>query len=411
MQSNFKKLHMSTISAINEVPVLDIDPYDIDVLSDPYGYHQALRDTAPVVYIKAHDVYAVGRYAECKTVMSDWPRFCHAGGAGIQDIRKPGDFRIPSKLVETDPPEHTPVRAAVLKVLSPLVIRRFKEGFIEKAERHVDRLLEMREFDGVAHCTEPFVLEAFSQSVGLQLPREETLAIGDMRFNQSGPKNALYFAAMEKAAPYLEWFESSVQREAVLPGSLADLLFKAEDEGALEEGIATNVMRSIVGGGTDSTIAGIGFTLHQLARHPAQWDKVRAEPIKVKAAFEEGIRHESPFQVTFRTTVGEVELSGMRLAPDMKIGAFIGAGNRDPRFWDRPEEFDIDRPNLPGTHIALGAGIHTCLGQMIARAESEALIGALVRRVRSVELTGPVTYRPINQMRTLKTMPLRVVPA
>ncbi|MDB5857590.1 MAG: Cytochrome family protein, partial [Ramlibacter sp.] len=152
-------------------------------------------------------------------------------------------------------------------------------------------------------------------------------------------------------------------------------------------------------------------TLHQLALHPKQWVKVRAEPAKVKAAFEEGIRHEAPFQVTFRTTVGEVELSGVKLEPDMKIGAFIGAGNRDPRFWERPDEFDIDRPALPGTHLALGVGIHTCLGQMIARAESEALVGALARRVKSIELAGPVTYRPINQMRTINTMPVRIVPA
>jgi cytochrome P450 len=247
--------------------------------------------------------------------------------------------------------------------------------------------------------------------MGVELPREETLTIGDMRFNQSGPKNKLYFDAMEKAAPYLAWYENSVRRDAVLPGSLAELLFKAEDEGLLEAGIATNVMRSIVGGGTDSTISGIGFTLHQLALHPKQWDKVRADPAKVKAAFEEGIRHEAPFQVTFRTTVGEVELSGLQLAPDMKIGAFIGAGNRDPRFWERPDEFDIDRPALAGTHLALGSGIHTCLGQMIARAESEAIVGALARRVKSVELTGPVSYRPINQMRTIATLPVRITPA
>lgn len=402
---------MTATLDLHDVPVLDIDPYDVDVLRDPYGYHEALRETAPVVYIKAHDVYAVGRYAEARTVMSDWERFCHAGGVGIQDIRKPGEFRIPSMLVEADPPEHTPVRAAVLKVLSPIVIRRFKDQFVAKAERHVERLLDLREFDAVEFCTEAYVLDAFSEAVGVQMPREETMAIGDMRFNQSGPKNALYHAAMERAKPYMAWFDASVQRDAVLPGSLAELLFKAEDAGALEAGAATNVMRSVVGGGTDSTIAGIGFTVHQLARHPAQWDKVRADPAKVKTAFEEAIRHEAPFQVTYRTTVGEVELSGLRLAPDMKIGAFIGAGNRDPRFWDRPDEFDIDRANLAGNHLALGVGIHSCLGQMIARAESEALVGALARRVKTLELTAPATYRPINQMRTIDKMPLRITPA
>ena len=303
------------------------------------------------------------------------------------------------------------MRAVVTKVLSPIVIRRFKEGFAQKAEELVDRLIDLREFDGVEHCVEAFVLQAFPAAVGVVLPRKETLIIGEMRFNQSGPKNALYHSAMAKAQPYLEWFERTVQRDAVLAGSIAEMLFKAEDEGELEEGVASNIVRSFVGGGTDSTIAGMGFTLHQLSLHPQQWDKVHADPSKVKAAFEEGIRHESPFQVTYRTTTGPTQLSGIRLGGDMKVGVFLGAVNRDPRHWDRPDEFDIDRPQLAGNHLAMGTGIHACIGQMIARGESEALLAAMARRIRSITPTAPASYRPINQMRMLDKLPLRVEPA
>ena len=401
-----------TIEAVGlaEAPVLDVDPYAMEVLRDPYPFQQALRDAGPVVFLKPHGVYAVGRHAEAKVVLADFERFITSGGIGLQDIRKPGDFRIPSRLLEIDPPDHTRVRAAVTKVLSPLVIRKWKEGFAEKAEALVDKLIDMREFDGVEHCAEAFVLQAFPSAVGVVLPRIETLAIGEMRFNQSGPKNDLYNEAMAKAQPYLAWFEQTVQRDAVLPGSIAEMLFKVEDTGELESGVASNIIRSFVGGGTDSTIAGIGFALHQLARNPAQWAKVHAEPAKVKAAFEEGIRHESPFQVTYRTTAGPTELAGIRLQGDTKIGVWLGAANRDPRQWDAPDHYDIDRPQLAGTHTAMGTGAHACIGQMIARGESEALLGALARRVRQVSLTAPATYRPINQMRTLDRLPLRVEP-
>lgn len=395
---------------VRDAPVLDIDPYAIEVLRDPYAFHHALREAGPVVLIKPHGVYAVGRHAEAKEVLADHTRFITSGGIGIQDIRKPGDFRIPSRLLEVDPPEHTQVRAAVTRVLSPLVIRRFKESFVEKAAKLVDELIERREFDGVEHCVEAFVLQAFPAAVGVRLPRKETLIIGEMRFNQSGPKNALYHAAMEKAQPYLEWFEKTVQRDAVLPGSIAELLFQAEDKGELAAGVASNIVRSFVGGGTDSTISGMGFALHQLARHPEQWAKVHADPAKVKAAFEEGIRHESPFQVTYRTTAAATELSGIRLDADMKIGVFMGAANRDPRHWERPDAFDIDRPQLAGNHLAMGTGAHACIGQMIARGESEALLSELARRVKSIELAGVPTYRPINQMRMLDKLPLRVQP-
>lgn len=403
---------MTTADAVlQEAPVLDIDPYAIEVLRDPYAFHQALRDAGPVAFIKPHGVYAVGRHAEAKTVLSDHARFTNAGGIGIQDIRKPGDYRIPSRLLESDPPDHTKIRAVVTRLLSPVVIRQWKEGFEAKAGALVEQLLERREFDGVEDCAERFVLDAFPSVVGVRLPRTETLAIGVMRFNQSGPKNALYEQAMKDAQPYIAWFEQSVSRQGVLPDSIAEMLFKAEDAGDLDEGVASNVVRSFVGGGTDSTIAGIGFALQQLARNPAQWERVRSEPAKVKAAFEEAIRHESPFQVTYRTTRGETELSGVRLQADTKIGVFLGAANRDARQFPDPDRFDVDRAGLAGNHLALGNGIHACIGQMLARAESEALIGALARRVARLELTAAATYRPINQMRTLDKLPMRVVPA
>lgn len=396
---------------LQEAPILDIDPYAIEVLRDPYAFHEALREAGPVVLIKPHGVYATGRHEEAKAVLSDHARFITGAGIGIQDIRQPGEFRIPSRLLEVDPPDHTQVRAAVTRVLSPLVIRRFKDGFAGKAEALVQKLIDLREFDGVEHCVEAFVLDAFPAAVGVRLPRVETLAIGEMRFNQSGPKNELYHAAMARAQPYLAWFEQTVQRDAVLPGSIAEMLFQAEDKGEFDAGVASNIVRSFVGGGTDSTIAGMGFTLHQLARHPDQWARVHADPSRVKAAFEEGIRHESPFQVTYRTTSAPTQVSGIRLDGDMKVGVFLGAANRDPRHWARPDAFDIDRPQLAGNHLAMGTGAHACIGQMIARGESEALLDAMARRIKSIELTAQPSYRPVNQMRMLDRLPLRVTPA
>jgi hypothetical protein len=135
----------TTEATLCEAPVLDIDPYAIEVLRDPYPFHEALREAGPVAFISPHGVYAVGRHTEAKVVLAEYARFTNAGGIGIQDIRKPGDFRIPSRLLEADPPDHTKIRAVVTRILSPLVIRKWKEGFERKAEALVDRLLEQRE--------------------------------------------------------------------------------------------------------------------------------------------------------------------------------------------------------------------------------------------------------------------------
>jgi cytochrome P450 len=209
--------------------------------------------------------------------------------------------------------------------------------------------------------------------------------------------------------PYLQWFEDSQQREHVNEGGLAWQFFLAEDAGDIGPGIASNLTRTFVRGGMDSTIAGIGSSLMHLSRDPAQWQWVREQPARGRAAFEEGIRMETPFQVTYRVTTCDAELNGVSLQADRKVGVFLGSANRDPRRWSDPDRYDADR-NTVG-HVGFGGGDHNCIGQMMARLEAECLLAALARRVKAIEPAGEPVWRPVNQMRTLDKLPLRLVPA
>ncbi len=388
-------------------PVLDIDPYSVPVLVDPYPFFETLRETAAVVELEQYGVYVTGRYEESRILLNDHDRFTAKGGIGLHDIRKPGKFRLPNRLLENDPPSHTSIRGVLTRILSPIVVRRWREHFEREAAIFADRLVEMGEFDGVEHLAEDYVLHVFPEAVGVELPREQALAIGEMSFNQAGPDNELHREAVRKAEPYMAWYDRTADRAAMRPGSIGAMLFEAEDKGELDEGVASNMARVFVRGGMDTTIAGIGFTLNQLARNPDQWALLKADPSKARNAFEEAIRHESPSYVNFRTTTRETELAGYRLAADTKIGMFSGAANRDPRFWTEPERFDLTR-DTAGIHVAFGHGTHNCIGQMIARLEAECIIKALVQRARTIELAGEAVYRPINQLRTLGRLPLRV---
>lgn len=400
------------IAAVEDVvtgpPGSDLDPYALDVLRSPYAFQHALREAGPVVRLERYDVLAVGRFNEATEILSDWGRFTNSGGVGIQDIRKPGNFRIPSMILEVDPPDHDKAKAPLMKLLSPDRLKLWRESFARAAAELVDDLLDRKEVDGVEDIAQAFVFRVFPGTVGVQLPREPTLVIGEMRFNQSGPPNALYHAAIEAAQPYLAWFENSVQREAVVPGGISELLFDLEDDGVLAPGLASNLVRSFVGGGTDSTISGIGTTLAGLASSPDQWALLHQNPGKARAAFEEGIRFDPPFQVTYRTTVCETELAGHILPPDTKIGVFLGAANRDPERWENPDRFDISRPPRG---IAFGHGIHMCIGQMIARLEADAILTALAKKVSRFELAGEPSHRPMNQVRTLERLPVRLIAA
>jgi cytochrome P450 len=396
-----------TAALPNQPPVVHDDPFSTATLLDPYPFFERLREAGPVVWLERYGIYATGRHAETATVLSQWQHFTNAGGAGLADIRKPGNWRPASVILEVDPPQHTEVRAALQKILSPLIVRQWREKFQSRAEAMAEALVAAGEFDGIADAAEAFVLSVFPPAVGIRIPAENARAIGDMNFNAIGPNNDLTQAAVARAQPYMQWYEDSMKREAMLPGGFGDLIYQAEDAGALQPGFAANLTRSFLRGGMDTTISGIGSALLALAQDPAQWELLRTEPALARNAFDEAIRLQSPVQVMFRTTCEGAALGDTPLEPGVKIAAFIGAANRDRNKWPDADVFDLRR-QAAGHHLALGHGPHVCIGQMIARLEAECLLGALARRARSLEPAGEPVYRPINTLRTLDRLPLRV---
>jgi cytochrome P450 len=87
----------------------------------------------------------------------------------------------------------------------------------------------------------------------------------------------------------------------------------------------------------------------------------------------------------------------------------LGAANRDPRKWPDPDRYDIDRPTAG--HVAFGAGVHMCVGQLLARLEGETLLGAFARAFASIEPDGEPTPLFNNTLRGWTRLPARVTPA
>jgi 4-methoxybenzoate monooxygenase (O-demethylating) len=176
----------------------------------------------------------------------------------------------------------------------------------------------------------------------------------------------------------------------------------------LSEPEAGMLVRSFLSAGIDTTVYGLGNALYCFASHLEQWSILRENPNLIRGAFEEVLRFEAPVQTFFRTTTKAVDVAGVRLGDGEKVLLFLAAANRDPRRWDKPDVFDVRR-RATG-HMTFGTGIHGCVGQAVARLESEAIFGALAKRVASFELTGEPTRRLNNTLRGLDTLPLRIVP-
>ncbi|BAI98779.1 cytochrome P450 [Sphingobium sp. TA15] len=393
---------------ISAPPILEFDPYAEDVILDPAPFLESVRN-AGVAYLPANEAYAVGGMDEAVQLSKDFDSFTSSHGIGLLDITKPGLLRPTNALQECDPPQHSQLRKVVQKILSPSRVRGFQELLAERARILVDDLLEKGSVDGTRDIAQAFILDVFSSVAGIDLPAEPAIATSNMMLNLMGPVNAVSQRAMAAAEPHLPWFNEAITRRNAAPGGLVDLAYQAEEEGLLPEGIGGNMAIVFVGGGFDSTIAGIANALRLLALHPAEWARLRSDPTLVPAAINEAIRFDPPFRVYYRMTTRPVKLGAFDLAPQTKIGVWMGAVNRDPRHFDRPDEFDVSRR---GAHAGLGFGTgpHNCVGQILAKAETEAIISALVRKVARLELTGTPQYEAHNQVRMPGKLPLRLHP-
>jgi cytochrome P450 len=115
-----------------------------------------------------------------------------------------------------------------------------------------------------------------------------------------------------------------------------------------------------------------------LARHPGDYDKVRADPGRIPGAIEEILRYTSPAQYAARTVTRDVEWHGQTVPKGDRVLFLIGAANRDEREFPDPDRFDIGR-EVP-TQLGFGQGIHFCLGASLARLESRVALEEFVQR-------------------------------
>jgi cytochrome P450 len=399
--------HMDTMV---DRAVSAVDPFSHAFLENPYPHHEAMREAGPVVWLEHYGIWAMARHQEVRDALTDWQTYCSGAGVGLSDFRKEPPWRPPSIILEADPPLHTRTRAVLTRILSPGAINVLRERLTQEAEMLVERLLDRREFDGVDDLAEAYPLKVFPDSVGIaEEGRENLLPYGSMVFNGFGPRNDLFDKAMCNAGPVRDWIMSKCSRAALAPDGLGIQIFKAVDSGELTEAEAGMLVRSFLSAGVDTTVYGLGNALWCFARYPQAWTILRENPSLIRLAFEEVLRFEAPVQTFFRTTTKAVDVGGVQLGEGEKVLLFLAAANRDPRRWERPDEFDVRR-RATG-HMTFGTGIHGCVGQAVARLEAEAVFGALAKRVASFEMTGEPRLRLNNTLRALDTLPLRVIAA
>ena len=145
------------------VPSVDVDPFSAAYFDNPDADQARLRDAGSFVWLSRYCIGAVARHEQVQAVLMDWRTFCSSRGVGMEDFEIHGRYRLPSVILEADPPEHDVARRVLARVLSPAVLKMLRDGFTTSAEAMIEMLVGRRQFDGIADLARAYPLSGHRQ--------------------------------------------------------------------------------------------------------------------------------------------------------------------------------------------------------------------------------------------------------
>ena len=366
---------------------VEFDPFSDDYFDDPTDVYRRLRDEAPVFHSERYGFYALSRHADVVTAHRDWQGLSSAHGVDLSTLSKdPELIRSYQSIIMMDPPEHDRMRSLVSRVFTPRAVTALEPMVREVICEMLAPLEGLDRFDAVAEFSAPFPVEIISRMLGV--PADDRQQIrhwldatlhrerGSMEPTAEGQQ-----AAIESGIYFYELVAEKRRHPA------DDMLTRlTEVEVEREDGQSTKLtdaeiagFATLLGGaGAETVTKLVGNAVVLFGQHPDQWQKVLDDPASIGQAIEEILRYLPPSQYQGRFSVEDRTYEGGTIPAGHPVLLITGAATRDPRAFDRPDDFDIDR--TPSVAIALGHGVHSCLGAALARMEGRIALEELARR-------------------------------
>lgn len=378
---------MTTIAPV------EFDPFSEDFFNDPTEMYRRLRDEAPVYFSERYGFYALSRFADVLAAHRDWEGFSSAHGIELftlsMDPEVVASYR---SLIMMDPPEHDRFRALVSRVFTPRAVTALEPMIREVIRGFLDPLDGAGDFDVVADFAAPFPVEVIARMLGVpdgdRQAIRHRLDLGLQREpGQLGPSPENEQAVLENGMYYHQL--TLEKREHPGDDMLSRLTQVTVDRGdgtetGLDDAEITGFVSLLGGAGAETVTKLVGNAVVLFWQHPDQWQKILDDPAKIPRAVEEILRYLPPSQYQGRFCVQERAMDGGTVPAGFPVLLITGAATRDPRAFERADEFDIERQ--PGITIALGHGVHSCLGAALARMESRIALEELASRWRSFEV-------------------------
>ncbi|MFJ2826035.1 cytochrome P450 [Streptomyces sp. NPDC087263] len=400
------------------------------LIENPYAVYERLRDTAPVHRVAGTDgnpAWLVTRYDDVREALAN-PLLSvdkrHALPGSYQGLALPPT--LDANLLNMEAPDHTRIRRMVVRAFTPRRVEQLRTPIRQTADRLLDALGTHGRTDLIAAYAAPLPITVICDLLGV--PDEHRRDFRIWTDVLVAPDPARPTAAKEAVVAMLGFFTQLLADKRKDPADdlLSDLIAVRDEGDRLNEGGRLNergrpaesdrltedelmsLAFLILFAGYENTTQLIGSAVLGLLTHPEQLATLRANPEQLPAAIEEFNRHEGPALLAIRRFPAEdMTIGGVAVAAGETVLLSLAAANRDPRRFPDPDRLDLGRDTAG--HLALGHGIHYCLGAPLARLETEIALSALLERLPDLALDADpaeLRWRPSLRARGLLALPV-----
>jgi cytochrome P450 len=384
-----------------------------DMLADPYEMYARIR--GPATWSEQMGLWLLTRYDDVRWALGE-PRLSSTLGTPTQDLADASSHLladmytfVQSSLVFTDPPDHTRLRRLVIAAFVPSVINEMAVPVGDITNHLLDDHVEA--LDLAAHLAEPMPIAVLGELLGVSLSEAEGRQLKQwcddflLPFGRDiGTLSAQELTWVRAAGEGLHGFVDTVLSRHNGRGAddVVSRLLAGESEDRLsEQELFANIVLLLIAGHENSTsligngaamLLGLPEVRNQLAHDASRWP----------AAIEELMRLVSPNQFIRRQAREDVALGDQTIRAGDSLLLILAAANRDPKAFPDPDRFVFDRPQT----VALGHGIHYCLGAPLARLEGRLALQTVFERWPTIRQAGELVYADNFNVRLLHSLPV-----
>lgn len=397
-------------------PLEAIDAFDPALLQDPYPYFARLRAEAPVWRDPKTGIVSVSTYdlimkvnAQPRLFSNDFSAQLRSGTTGDID---PDELAIlgqgvpvVSTMLTADPPVHTRYRKLVMKAFTYKRVEGMGDYVAGVVHSLIDRFIKDGRCEFKSQFANHLPMIVIADALGVPRADMDRFRLwSDAFVVQLGgvSDKATRLDAAHRVIEFQRYFIDKIEEKRAHPTDdvISDLvhadLAEEGDPRKMDYPELISILQQLLVAGNETTAHSLTAGLYFLISNPEQLQRLRDDPSLMPNFVEETLRYLTPTNNMWRLATSDTEIGGMPIKKGELILLRYGSGNRDTNHFPDADRFDVGRGNAK-SHLAFGAGIHTCIGAQLARKEMNTAFPILLERLQNLRLAkgaGPLRYNP-----------------